>query len=121
MIYNLKVLKQGGKKLSEIFPEQAKIKDSSSSSDNVERNKPKEVEKAGDTPQPFVVNETKIRLQNPEEKIEKPEAPEEKPAEQLAEKSVETTPAQKISAPETSKQEIKEEPKSEEKSEEKTK
>ena len=51
---NLKVLKEGSKKLSEIFPEQAKIKDSSSSSDDVERNKQKEVEK------------------KPEEKTEKP-------------------------------------------------
>ena len=41
---NLKILKEGGKKLSEVFPEQAKIKDSSSSSNDVERNKPKEVE-----------------------------------------------------------------------------
>ena len=43
---NLKLLKEGSKKLSDIFPEQ---------------NKPKEVEQAEDTP-----------LQNPEEKEEKP-------------------------------------------------
>ena len=47
---NLKILKEGSKKLSEVFPDQ---------------NKPKEVEQAGHTP-----------LQNPEEKTEKPaEAP----------------------------------------------
>ena len=41
---NLKVLKDGGKKLSEVFPDQAKIKDSSSPSEDIEQNKTKEVE-----------------------------------------------------------------------------